>query len=150
MKRPSSLPPPLTNDDIPPHIREGCTDPYAVGVRGLALFFAYFVLYFISTGFQRYVLSSLGLKGKIIDVATKVVTAFAMYKLFGRVWTFISNEMRNCHRYNRFIAYYKEMTRKGMESKFAIEEALELIERDQREKQLRRGNISNRNIRIGL
>lgn len=157
MRRPYALPSTLREEDIPPDLREGCTSPYSVWMRGLVLFFAYLVLFVLSTGLQKHLLESIGLKGKFVDVLTILSTLVVLYRLYVHVWSFLSTEMRNCNRYNRFIEYYNEMTLKGMEPKFAISEAQELIHRDRREDELRRRNISyerrfdDRNsIRIGF
>ena len=106
------------------------------------MFLAYLVLFMLSKGLQKHLLETIGLKGKYVDVLTILSTLFALYKLYAHAWSFLSKEMRNCDRYNRFIEYYNEMTLKGMEPKFAIIEAKELIHRDRREDELRRSNIS--------
>lgn len=142
MRRPYALPSTLKKGDIPPDLRDGCTSPYSVWIRGLVMFLAYLVLFMLSKGLQKHLLETIGLKGKYVDVLTILSTLFALYKLYAHAWSFLSKEMRNCDRYNRFIEYYNEMTLKGMEPKFAIIEAKELIHRDRREDELRRSNIS--------
>ena len=157
MKRPSALPPTLTASDIPGHIHDGCTLPYSVLMRGTVLTVAYIVMFLIGKGFQAHILSKLGLGKKIIDVVTTLSTVFVLFKIYSRVWEFITNEVRSCKTYNSFIEYYNEMTMKGMKKEFAIGEALELIKRDQETARLRQHNLSyerrldNRNsIRVGL